>query len=364
MLYQASDIAQNKRLFENWYNINSASHSNAYKKHAVDVLNSWLDEKLPGNDIGCLFRFENLAEFESKLEAIFKLDNFNHVDQSDQRGRPTAALNYYKRYLEADIYNKQTQTNNPKSEPIINCMADLIDLVLGEASTTLTEDEKIHRFADYMISKTYFFSPEIVNNRHKEILEIISQNEKLKARFSTAKNIYFEENGYPAHLTSRNQAAAASKERNIYYKSKDRRHPILIDTTGNNEVVNLIKDYSSARISQGNKYCNIKSVVISHIWGYAYDPIFFTNLWNIAIVPNYLNPVLDKTENNDSTYYDKTVRYVKLYYKNYLYKLYDMEAKIEDYKKLGIDISEMCKFYPSVPIELSIPLNYLDEIFN
>lgn len=33
---------------------------------------------------------------------------------------------------------------------------------------------------------------------------------------------------------------------------------------------------------------------ISHIWGNAWHPLYFTSLWNIVLVPSYINDILDK----------------------------------------------------------------------
>ena len=33
---------------------------------------------------------------------------------------------------------------------------------------------------------------------------------------------------------------------------------------------------------------------ISHLWGRAFDPRFFTNLWNVVLVPAWANDLLDK----------------------------------------------------------------------
>ena len=41
---------------------------------------------------------------------------------------------------------------------------------------------------------------------------------------------------------------------------------------------------------------HFRNFIISHIWGHAIDPRYFTNLWNIVIVPAWANHLLDKEE--------------------------------------------------------------------
>ena len=86
--------------FESWLdNGGTTSNSPSYINHAISVLDSWLDEKLPGNNIGNLFRFSDYESYSRELERIRNLQNFDIVNKSDQNGRPLAALNKYKEYL-------------------------------------------------------------------------------------------------------------------------------------------------------------------------------------------------------------------------------------------------------------------------
>ena len=69
--------------------------------------------------------------------------------------------------------------------------------------------------------------------------------------------------------------------------------PILADPDGNTAVRNLIQANTGYTVSSGYNdfFTNFK---ISHIWGNANDPRFFTSFWNIVIVPAWANDILDK----------------------------------------------------------------------
>lgn len=70
-------------------------------------------------------------------------------------------------------------------------------------------------------------------------------------------------------------------------------YPIIIDNDGNAQVRSLITDATGYLVGAGkdNIFQNYR---ISHVWGRAFDPRYFTNLWNIVIVPSWANDLLDK----------------------------------------------------------------------
>ena len=49
--------------------------------------------------IGNLFRFDNLREYNSFKEVIVTSLSYQDVNRSDSHGRPNAALNHYSNYL-------------------------------------------------------------------------------------------------------------------------------------------------------------------------------------------------------------------------------------------------------------------------
>lgn len=90
-----------KTAFEKWlYSGGTTSDSPSYINHAISVLDSWLNEKLPYNKIGSLFRFTDYDSYSRELERIRNLPDFDKVNKSDQNGRPKAALNKYAEFLQ------------------------------------------------------------------------------------------------------------------------------------------------------------------------------------------------------------------------------------------------------------------------
>lgn len=66
-----------------------------------------------------------------------------------------------------------------------------------------------------------------------------------------------------------------------------------IDPDGNKAVRDMIERLTGYSVSAGAK-STLKNYKISHIWGEAFNPRYFTNLWNLVLVPAWANDILDK----------------------------------------------------------------------
>ena len=102
---------------------------------------------------------------------------------------------------------------------------------------------------------------------------------------------------------------------------------------GNARVCQLIKRCTGYALGKKADERNFKNCIISHIWGNAIDPRYFTNLWNIAIVPAWANHLLDKDETGTlGSAFKATIQKIIIdLYKlddnnNYDWKLIEMDA--------------------------------------
>lgn len=378
MLVNLQDILTNRDRYETWYRMTKPNVSHAYIAHAIDILEYWLDNRFPNHDIGCLFRYDRKDEFQAKKQQIEGLDEFLGVNQRDGKGRPRAALNGYLKYLDfienhgidlivedgEIVRGRQRRPRrgaNRNNRRVINCLEGLIDLVVGDREA-MTEEERFNVLTQYMIGQTYFFTPESVNRRHQEIVNILRNNDKLPSRFSTQQGAYFDalENGLALQFRNYRHAYEVSTIQNVFYDcGRGRRIPVVIDRDGNSAVRTLIESVSGARVSGGLAWNNVQSAVISHIWGNAHHPLFFTNLWNIVVVPDYLNAILDKNENADANDLGcRIVNYVKTYYKKLCYQKYDLAGKINDYERLGLDVRDLIE----TDIDMRVNVDALQEL--
>lgn len=264
--------------------------------------------------------------------------------------------------FEDEFMSSHSRQSNREPREQVNCLNGLVDLIVGSAS--VSDSEKCEALARYMVQSSYFFKKEKVDQRHIKMVQMLEKlDEKIPARFSTAKtpSPYYDSNNQPLVLT-RDKAISLSKNESVFYKIGDIYVPVLIDSDGNRNVRSLMNEVSGRVISQGRN-SDFKYATISHIWGNAFNPIFFTNLWNIVIVPTYLNPILDKSdellddgdnEGDDTTdFYTKAVNYVNAYFKKLCYQMYGLEEKLADYRSLGFD----CRRLVTVNERISVCLD-------
>ena len=355
MLENEEDIIANGEQFEEWNCATAKSGNLSYIQHQADVLEYWLDEKIPRHEIGNLYRFDQVDEFDAECERIQAIPEFADVNRKDQRGATKAALGRYGKYLlalqagtvDAEIANGAPNVNIIPAIPrnarargrVINCLEGLIELIVGADYAELPKAERLKLLARHMVQKSYFLKPESVDRRHQEIVELIQNNDKLPTRFSSKDDSYKEENGDVAHFATDRIANRATLQSRIMTQCFGRSVPVIVDKDGNYEIRNIIERFSGARVSQGRLRNNIYFAIISHIWGEAYNPLCFSNLWNIVIVPDYVNSILDKAEiDHPTNFIDESINYVKAYYKELCYKMYNMGAKIEEYEQLGFNV--------------------------
>lgn len=80
---------------------------------------------------------------------------------------------------------------------------------------------------------------------------------------------------------------------NIYYIEGNIKIPVTLSKDGNDFVRSLISNETGFTVGAGKD--NIfQNYIISHLWGRAYDPRYYTNFWNIVLVPAWANSLLDK----------------------------------------------------------------------
>ena len=148
----------------------------------------------------------------------------------------------------------------------------------------------IRTFVQMAIEQSYFIHPSVVVKRHKVLVKLFDNNNILDARKSQNedKEIQF---GYKQEL-DKNQYHF------IQYKEDGKvEYDFLIkpDKNGNAPVRSIINQYTGYTMCGGEDSI-FQNYIISHIWGRAFDPRYFTSLWNVVIIPAWANPLMDKIQ--------------------------------------------------------------------
>ena len=159
-------------------------------------------------------------------------------------------------------------------------------------------------FIKLVIENSYFFDKKIVDDQRNDIFKKLGK-QPIPARKTTKT-----QSGNPG-------VGENTKIGNLdIYQINGCNIPVKLDGDGNEQVRKLIKSKTGYTISEGN--CIFKNYIISHIWGKAYDPRYFTNFWNIVIVPAWANSLLDKnSDDEDSIEYKLKETFKKICVKLY-----------------------------------------------
>ena len=192
-----------------------------------------------------------------------------------------SALKRFRKYLETDLSglkDEGTYNNNTYRNAINKPMLAKIDGIVALANE-IGED----KFIKWAIEQSYFFAPDIVAERMNKLIEDLeNKTTPLPAR-KTTKNDKDAEEGY----------SHSEMGGNIYYIEGNIKIPVTLSKDGNDFVRSLISNETGFTIGAG-KDTIFQNYIISHLWGRAYDPRYYTNFWNIVLVPAWANSLLDK----------------------------------------------------------------------
>lgn len=138
----------------------------------------------------------------------------------------------------------------------------------------------VEKFVKMAVEESFFFQPSIINERHAELLKLFGSQSPIPARKTTKQDV----NAVYSQQQVNGQWKFVESNLNI---------PIERDKDGNQNVRKIIKEYTGYSVCEG-KDSIFQNYIISHIWSRAYDPRYFTSLWNIVLIPAWANPLMDK----------------------------------------------------------------------
>lgn len=169
---------------------------------------------------------------------------------------------------------------------------DFIDKKMEEISSDKEKDslEKVNKFincltkkclGDYL-NKKLSNKDEKVKQLNEYKAELVNKLCYLKARQTINTKIV-------------KTSGKLSKGDKGVYEIGDKTFRVDIDIDGNRSVREKIKKMTGVTVSEG-KDSILQNTIISHVWSRAYDPRYFTSLWNIVLVPAWANSLMDKED--------------------------------------------------------------------
>jgi hypothetical protein len=174
-------------------------------------------------------------------------------------------------------------------------------------------------FVNHFIQSVYFINPNSVKEQSEKIIQKIQNGEKIPVRYSQAFDGYYEVESDKIEkikeVDNLEKAKKLTRKNDVFLKKSNIK--IIVDNDGNDFVVRAIKEVSGHVVSKGQTISSVINYTLSHIWENTHNPLYFSLLWNIAIVPTYLNFIMDKDDSSS-----KMVKNIKDLMKAICYKLY------------------------------------------
>ena len=234
-------------------------------------------------------------------------------------------LQKYRQFVETIVYGKKrlSKEDNAILNGIRNALSSVRISINNsqnpkvDGMDSLIEYIKEEKFVKLAIESSYFFSPDLVAERFEEIKEYICQQKVVDPAFDKEQ---YKVKFLPARYSSKEDAEdgvhePVEEERKVYFKLPNASQRLCViyqegargknkecggntcgGGNGNARVCQLIKDRTGYDLGTTTNKKHFRNFIISHIWGHAIDPRYFTNLWNIVIVPAWANHLLDKDE--------------------------------------------------------------------
>lgn len=153
-------------------------------------------------------------------------------------------------------------------------------------------------FIEHFVKSCFFLPKKVVEKRANEILTDINNSTKINVRFGKTYLNEFEAEPKRNALKKKSKSEIKKIAQNESLFFKDGKVKVLIDGTGNQTVVAAIEKGTGYIINSNSS--DFKNYTLSHIWANTtHNPYYFSSLWNIVIIPNYLNYIMDKPQSQD-----------------------------------------------------------------
>lgn len=281
--------------------------------------------------------------------------------------------------LDCPSLTKVNQTCQGVTNTGVNCLngtgvivPDALDILIK----TLNSNEM--SLENHMVENSLFICPDKVKEQMDDLMNLLRNlgkpsnyiknnyiknnyikkgNYKLPVRYSASlkktKKIfvdYYDVYGNSLVVHDCRQGYAMTSKNDVFTKITDKSSSvavvydykgitIVIDPNNNNFVHTAISKYTGVKIGRGESN-TIRNYIVSHIWAKTYDPFYFSSLWNVVVIPNHCNFLMDKpgaSGIHKSSATRMAAHSVQNLFRAICYLLYDPNsylAEIEDILKL------------------------------
>ena len=191
-------------------------------------------------------------------------------------------------------------------------------------------DEKL--LYDHIIKSTLFFDPEIVKKQCNKLCQDISNDIAIPARYSEKKGVFKIRDRRIKSYSRAEQAEMSKDPLNIFIYSKNKVR-VIIDGNGNAYPYSYIKEYTG-HIAENKKGRTIFNYSLTHIWGNAQNPLYYSSMWNYCLMPVHLYKLTDNRSDED------IIVKINSFIKAVMFLLYDPKNLMKGMELSEIDMPE------------------------
>lgn len=346
----------------------------------IEEFKKWMKEFCDFNDTTINNRISNCKKIESSygdLEDIFRKDkclqiinDLSYTTKDERENLPPKhiipingnvrngsatlkrAVNLYVEF-ETDF----SEQNND-ADSVLDIFQEDEEEIIGDKNEFKNGFNSLYNlikseneFVEFFVMNTLFIHPDYIEKQADEMLERIDKNEKIPVRFSQKMKEYFKsEDKRISTIKNRRDAVNFSRDFDFYSKIRPD-IKVEFDSTGNKFVVDAIEKYTNCRVSTSQSH--IINYSISHVWGKTNDPLFFSSLWNIVLVPSYLNPIMDKPKHQH-----ELNGHIQSLIRSICIELYNPNSLLEDLTLVEEENSSITQYAKSL-ISKGV-INYID----
>lgn len=307
-------------------------YSKTFSNDKFNIIEHIYELLKTGDKLYALSLVDLYIELAIKTKIVSKATNNEKASLNDQ----ISGIRKFRDYIDNNFLLNITKTNTHCDKVRNSIVKPLVHKIDG--AVALAKEIGEENFIRMALRQSYFFSVEIVDQRNCSIEAKINKSEYLPARKTTKEEMNFE--NYHQIVTE----VKGKTEYGIFTSEQGDGYNIVRDKDGNANVRRLIKEMTGYTACEGSDSI-FQNYTISHIWGRAYDPRYFTSFWNIVLVPDWANGLLDK-EGEEGSLESK----MKATYMTICHKLYSLKGNSRKgyWKKMKMRIPEIINYKDSI----------------
>lgn len=173
------------------------------------------------------------------------------------------------------------------------------------------------KLIEHLVENTYFINPSQVKEQISLMAESIKSNRRLYVRWTSNNHFRIGDGNRKAKFRSKKEAVAYTTKiegtPRVYHRNTNL--PVKFDSTNNAEVQRELWMYAKTPLHIGRDNIGMVNYHIAHLWGMTHNPLMFTALWNVCIIPVYLKFLTENSSDKNPIFkkVTETLKWISWY---------------------------------------------------